>query len=261
VEGVRDRAFWAGGLLQNGWQDARELSGNKKALDPNDRKQDGEGKFAYYARNDAFTLVVPCLGESKLDDKFNFYGKEVFLSIREHANTTKYRLIVNVDADTDETKGATNPTRNSDAIRHLVETAMTHIELETSSKPPPPRFENGAWLLFDDRCVVQVVRWQTPDSGEIAGVPNKQTLERLVCAAICEAYDTRSEDVEAWLREKSRSPKAYAWSYMAGWYAEHGCDDFYREIWRDETVRPILERQLKAIGAWAIFDTLSHPSA
>ncbi len=78
------------------------------------------------------------------------------------------------------------------------------------------------------------------------GVPAKQTLERLVCGALSLAYRDRGQTVQEWLASTSgdTSPKSYSWSHMAGWYAEHGCDDFYRLVWREEPVREELQALL-----------------
>ena len=47
-------------------------------------------------------------------------------------------------------------------------------------------------------------------------------------------------------------PKDHAWSYMAGWYAEHGCEAFYSSLWNDVRVVAELESRLQAAGAWQI---------
>ena len=91
--------------------------------------------------------------------------------------------------------------------------------------------------------------------------PDKQTLERLVCTSICEAYPDRTPAVRAWLDSRPDPPegldhKAHAWSHMAGWFAENGCDDFFKALWRDDRVRVVLERRLRAEGAWDLVTAL-----
>jgi hypothetical protein len=44
---------------------------------------------------------------------------------------------------------------------------------------------------------------------------------------------------------------------MAGWYAEHGCEDFYANLWRDAAVVPELESRLRSSGAWQIAETVA----
>ncbi len=85
-------------------------------------------------------------------------------------------------------------------------------------------------------------------------MPAKQTLERLVCAALCAAYPGRGATIAAWLAScgpaPAESPKDHAWSHMAGWYAEAGCDEFYQAVWRDERVVVELEARLRTNGSW-----------
>ena len=45
-------------------------------------------------------------------------------------------------------------------------------------------------------------------------------------------------------------PKEHAWSHMAGWYADAGCDEFYQAVWRDGHVVTELEARLRANGSW-----------
>lgn len=39
---------------------------------------------------------------------------------------------------------------------------------------------------------------------------------------------------------------------MAGWYADRGCDSFFRAVWQDERVVVHLTKYLEASGAWRI---------
>jgi hypothetical protein len=104
------------------------------------------------------------------------------------------------------------------------------------------------------------VVWSEPDAIS-SELPSKQTLERLVCAAIAAAYPERAVAVKGWLARKAVSGqpehKAHAWTHMAGWFAKNGCDDFYRAVWRDDKIRPELETRLRASGAWAIAEALA----
>jgi hypothetical protein len=54
----------------------------------------------------------------------------------------------------------------------------------------------------------------------------------------------------------SAGPKEHAWSHMAGWYADKGCDDFYQALWRDDAVIPHLRSRLEASGAWGAVEAL-----
>jgi len=101
---------------------------------------------------------------------------------------------------------------------------------------------------------VALVRWEVGDHPR-TGIPTKQSLERIVCAAITAVYGERADRVQKWvstLGAHSTTPKTFAWSYMAGWYAEHGCEDFYRQVWRDKGIAAELATLLKACGAWDV---------
>jgi hypothetical protein len=93
-------------------------------------------------------------------------------------------------------------------------------------------------------------------------VPLKQTLERLTCASVCAAYPARPGAVETWLAQRPEAPaadhKAYAWSFMAGWYSERGCEAFYSSLWDDPLIAKELEQRLKASGAWRIAEELAQ---
>jgi len=105
-----------------------------------------------------------------------------------------------------------------------------------------------------------VIRWETDDR-PARGLPEKQALERLVCAAVVAAYPDRPEPLQRWLESRpsppDASPKEHAWSYMAGWYPEHGCEDFYVQVWRDARIAGELEARLKTAGVWAAIEQVA----
>ena len=86
-------------------------------------------------------------------------------------------------------------------------------------------------------------------------------LERLACAALAAAYPARAAPVHNWLNARPAppgvDPKEHAWSYMAGWYAEHGCEAFYSNLWNDPRVVAELDTRLRSSGAWQIAATLA----
>lgn len=71
-----------------------------------------------------------------------------------------------------------------------------------------------------------------------------------------DAYPERAVSVQKWLDQRPFPPspgvKEYAYSYMAGWYAENGCDDFYRCLWDDPQIVEALKARLEESGAWKI---------
>ena len=90
--------------------------------------------------------------------------------------------------------------------------------------------------------------------------PRKQTLERLICAAIHAAHPKRGAGVQEWLdappRLETPVSKNFSYSYLAKWYAKHGADDFFRQVWRDGTVAQELRRRLEATEAWKTVESL-----
>ena len=99
--------------------------------------------------------------------------------------------------------------------------------------------EHDEFLLDGGKTVISIVRWKASDAAS-PGLPAQQTLERLVCAALVEAYPQRGQAVQEWLDSRSDGPKAgikeFGWSYMAGWYAEYGCEAFLGKLWNDKRV-------------------------
>ena len=81
-----------------------------------------------------------------------------------------------------------------------------------------------------------------------------------MCAALSAAYPACGKSISDWLKslpagpegEAEKKHKSHAWSYMAGWYADHGCEDFYRHVWRDAKVVSELRKRLELSGAWRI---------
>jgi hypothetical protein len=56
----------------------------------------------------------------------------------------------------------------------------------------------------------------------------------------------------------SADPKEHAWSYMAGWYADHGCEACYSNLWNDPRVVGELESRLRASGAWQMAESMAR---
>jgi hypothetical protein len=157
------------------------------------------------------------------------------------------RLILNIDADMQADGSVTGPSglRRQD-IEHF---------LRTTFDPAAAVNSEGEIEIDGGSTKIALVRWEAADPHGPSLSP-QQTLERLASAALLAAYPARTKAIEDWLAARpappAAHPKEHAWSHMAGWYAEHGWDDFYTNLWRDPRVVQELETRLRASGAWDI---------
>ena len=248
-EGYHDRAFWAGLLLSLNCIDPGIIPGGGKRRPVKDIHSGTvtAGQFYYYTQAGNGLRVVPCHGKDNLLPTL-----DRFLQIR--SSKPFARLVVNVDADTDVTHLTDNTTglRVQDVLRRVQQPQFD----------PAATLDGNSEILIDQGgSKIALARWEVADApGE--GLPHQQTLERLVCAAIVAAYPQRGAHVQKWLDARPVPPpfsvKEFAWSHMAGWYAEHGCDDFYRCLWDDAAVAAELKTRLEASGAWQIAQTLAR---
>jgi hypothetical protein len=160
------------------------------------------------------------------------------------------RLVINVDADA-EGSGADAGTCGI-SVQRVMQIAC---EFEPNARPGDgSRIQVGATEI----CLI---RWEAQDA-PAAGLPARQTLERLVSAAILAAYPKRGPSVQSWLDGRpdppqDDSPKEHAWSYMAGWYAERHCEAFYATLWDEARIAAELQRRLRDSGAWEIAESLA----
>ena len=75
--------------------------------------------------------------------------------------------------------------------------------------------------------------------------------ERLVCSAVLAQYPERGEIVSHFLSAEPKGelgPKQHAWSFMAKWFGDRGCEDFYSAIWEDPDIAKHLEALLTETG-------------
>ena len=247
-EGYHDRAFWAGLLLSSGCSDPGikpGLPGRFPVFDLENKEVVG-GHHYYVTPGDNRVRVVPCHGKSRIPASFRKYLNQ--------RNTRPFAcLVINVDADTntDGTPNITSPLTQI-AIENLVKAADTNYH-----KTPAGTFRIDTASIPAE---IAMICWGADDPPS-PGLPNQQTLERLVCAAICAVHPERSQNVADWLELRHSPPpvgvKEYAHSMMAGWYAEHGCDDFYRCLWDENLVCEALIQRLETSGAWAIAQSLA----
>ena len=233
-EGFDDRSFWSGWLSYLGCTDPTDR-GKKTRKDAWGRPVTGRGRYLFHTPSGSCVIIQP------FDGRHN--AKEAVAEILNGQAYRPDRLILNLDSDAEN--GAHDSAR--DAIRRIIEIygGMT----EKGSDGPVDLDGTRFWAVI----------WEC--GGETApGGPRKQTLERLICAAIHAAYPNRGAGVQEWLdappRLETPVSKNFSYSYLAKWYAKHGADDFFRQVWRDETVSQELRRRLEATEAWKTVESL-----
>lgn len=246
-EGYHDRAFWAGWLSHLGCSDPGTPppgSTRRHTIhDPWNTPVTG-GQYAYLSRSGNFLRVIPCNGKSQI---LPIARDRLIQRTRKRL----VRLVLNVDADT-TASGAVSAT----GLR------LQDIETFMRNQVDPGAIRNAAGQIEIDggNTLVCLVRWEVIDP-PTSGLPDQQTLERLVSAALAAAYPARAAAVQNWLDARpippGTDPKELAWSYMAGWYAEHGCEAFYSNLWNDPLVAAQMKARLQSSGAWQIADTLA----
>jgi hypothetical protein len=150
-------------------------------------------------------------------------------------------VVLNLDGDADDGKG----TRAEDQIRGVARDLGAAVE------------GRGPYAIEDS--FLYPVIWQCGDPDPTAGLPGKQTLERLAAAAILAAYSGRGPAVSSWLDAEPlglKLPKSYGYSYFAKWYSNHGAANFYEALWQDEAVTRELKTRLEDTGASRYVDEL-----
>lgn len=231
-EGFDDRSFWSGWLKHLGCTDPSER-GKKTVTDVWGRPVKGKGRYLFRTLAGSDVVIHPFHGRSNAGS-----------AVAEYLDGQVYapdRMILNLDSDADNGSGSAE------------QAAQTIAEWHGGSAVAG----DGSYQLDETRLVPVI--WKCSDPHPTPGVPRKQTLERLIAASIQAAFPDRGPAVEEWLAAEPRGktiPKSYGYSYLAKWYAEHGADDFLREIWRDESVALELRKRLEATGAWTIVEDL-----
>lgn len=97
------------------------------------------------------------------------------------------------------------------------------------------------------------LRLTCPDPSD-PRLPEKQTLERLVVAALLAVHGDRVSSVRNWLDQRpdpaGPDHKASAWTCYAGWLTDHCPGDLFRAVWDEEPVAAALEDRLKQTEVW-----------
>jgi hypothetical protein len=246
-EGYHDRAFWSGWLAWLGCTDPgiqAGKTGRVPVVDPWGVEVKGRGQHAFLSPGGKFIRVIPCNGKSNV-------RRQARERLADRMDKNLERLVINVDSD-----AAVAPGEEPDA-------ALTTASLETLLREfgQPAVTADGDFAIDDGATLASLVAWRTPDDA-MSSLPDRQTLERVACAAIVAVHPGRGGAVDQWLASRpdapGAGPKEFAWSYMAGWYAERGCEGFYRAVWEDPAVAAELEGRLRKAGAWRVAEALAQ---
>jgi hypothetical protein len=230
-EGYWDRSFWKGWLQKLGCTQtpaaALAAAGHRS-----------QGAHSWTSPTGLLIHVRPCHGVDAVKQEAN-------LLLRALDRKPLRRLVINLDPD--GTDGAALESLR-DSVRNLVRRCG-----RAARQTPEGDHE------LDGGLTLSLVPWYVP-APVLEGVPTQQALEQLACAALAAVHGSWARSVHEWLaqRPEPQGPlaKAHAWSYMAGWYADRGCDAFYERLWDEVPVAAELERLLRASGAWRVAESL-----
>ena len=229
-EGYHDRAFWKGILTFLGCTDPGPGVVNAK------KERLTGGRFGFYNLVGRQIQVIPCGGKARILPQFR---TEISLL------ATRPRKSIVVCIDPDGAQGISLP----DLMRET-----QHLKVEATSA--------DGHIQLQDGTQIWLVRWEVLDGGKFPNFPGGQTLERLVCEALNQVYPSRAEAVRNWLSSRPEASttgaKNHAWSFMAGWASEEGCERFFSGLWEDQGVAQSLKALLDANGSWACATDLAQ---
>lgn len=229
-EGYDDRAFWKCWLLRLGatdlWLEAGGKRNRLKKILQDGAAKSVDGDFCVRSRSGEVIVIRPVHGIDEL-----WSAAEATLH-----DATSSRLILSCDSD--------RPAEHSTPASHRLQ------QLER----------------LRGSTVVDLVVWHCDDPPGLPGVPEQQTLERLICAAIAAGQPaTWNRAVEAFLRHEpvlGPNHKNYAHAYWAKFFA-HDFDDLYTAVWSEERFPEIarqLEIRLRRNAAWDLVAAVAGAS-
>lgn len=229
-EGFHDRAFLSGWLKVLGAESLRE-----GVYEPHGARLRGRGQYGFRLAERWFR-IVPMDGDS---------AWQAVASAMLGTRTTRAieRMVVVLDDDSVGTTGG-----RQQSFEHWVS------ELG-AIRATPHTFRLSGGIVETE---VALAVWSAQESLR-SSLPDQQTLERLVCAALAEVDASRAEHVRAFLAARPSPPsdeklhKSHAAAHMAGWFSSHGSEDFFRAVWDEPALRRVLERRLAELGATEAF--------
>lgn len=238
VEGYHDRAFLKGWLLHRRWEDARKRN-RGKVRNPVTNISLEPGRFGFYSPMDStFVEVSPAFGDRSL---LSLISSQ--LKVADPPNPHEIVIVLDIDG-TDLIEG-------TERRKQSVHDCLVRSGVEVTCEGPSWRLASGV--------LIHLALWSC-EGPDCDGVPNAHTLERIISAALARSYPARAAAVQAWLDSRPAPPKPsakeHSWSYMAGWYADKGCDAFLSTLWDDPTIALELESVLSESGVEAILRRL-----
>ncbi|MDD4889873.1 MAG: hypothetical protein PHU85_08060 [Phycisphaerae bacterium] len=248
-EGYHDRAFWDGLLRRLGCADPGLKADGTRTIprDPWGLFVRGSGEHAFESRSKAFIRVVPTGGKNNV---LRFARRR--LADRSSQKALP-RMVLSVDSDVN-VDGSPNPAAGVVTDAAVADLAREFDAAAVARSADEYALDNGATLI-------NVIRW-TADDPVAAGLPIQNALERLICASILAVHPERAEPVHRWLLSRPAPPpstgKEFAWSYVAGWYADRGdYEAFCSTLWDDPAIADQLMGRLKVSGALAIAEAIA----
>jgi hypothetical protein len=243
-EGYHDRAFLSGLLEHHGCQSlkGKPYRGHKPLT--------GKGQYTFVTPHGGWLRLVPVDGDKNLLNAAN-----TELIARE---TSALRHVVLVrDDDTIAAKEMEQSSANAPNQREALENWARHT-LRATAIEGTDDFQLDAGII---PTRISFLFWCARDAHNDY-LPPKQTLERLVCAAIAEAYPARCTSVADFIAARPAPPtgeklhKSHAASHMAGWYSDRGYEGFFSAVWTDNAIRDALMRRLAEAGVKTILNEL-----
>lgn len=239
-EGYDDRNFWSSWLARLGCSSILTAAGEARYGFKKVAKD-----YWFTSPHGELVVVRPCMS-------IEFIWTETEREIRRQEPPK--RIIVNVDSDKPADEDAT-----SGRIERLWQ-LVQGLGCKQDKRDLPYRVGDTQ---------IDLVVWHSQDLSGTAGVPDKQTLERLVCAAIVEA-SISSEHPQGWatsvltfLQQEPRGGdkhKNYAHAYRAK-YLVHEMEELFQAVWSEHFpgIAAQLEKRLRATGAWRVAEALLNP--
>ncbi|MGA2498763.1 MAG: hypothetical protein ABSH20_13550 [Tepidisphaeraceae bacterium] len=243
-EGYHDRAFWHGMLKDLGCHDAPSTQEGDHRVFRDPWNRPVRGGRALLSKSREFVSIRPANGKDDV-------CRTVRLRLGEHALQPLRVLVVNVDADTNADG---TPSTSRGVSRAAVEDVVRQAD-------PAAVADGKDFLVFGGTVCVAFTVWSATVPPSL-GLPNQQTLERVISAALASVYPDRAAAVDRWLAARPNppqpNPKEHAWSYLAGWYANRpSYEGFCTSIWNEPAVAAQLRRCLMQTDVWRVAELLA----